>query len=792
MYDRDKAYELGIDQTNDEGGLRAPPGLTGWRKAWWWFDFIILVKLARLRFIAVLVLIGAIITQWDLLTAYYERWTHGSDSASAAVGDSEWFCPMHPAVVRDNGKEKCPICFMPLSKRKKGESQEEVLPAGVVNRVQLSPYRLVLAGVQTWQLDYLPMLKEIKAAGFIEFDERGQRTVSARIAGRIDKLLANETGQMVQAGTELASIYSPDLVATVQNLIDAKKNGNAKNQESAQKRLELLGIDDAQIQDLASGGKPKTDLTIHSPISGHIIKKYVREGQYVEQGTPLYEVADLSTVWVQAQVYEDDMEFLPLDQQRPGDLRQGNAIDITATTRAFANEVFHGKLNFVYPHVDQTTRTVTIRCELKNPGHKLRPGSTATVTITVLPKHVPSLVAATAGDTEQSEKLEQGQMLAIPENAVIDTGTQRIVYRETIPGTFEGVRVKLGPRMAGSDGAEIFPVLDGLSRGERIVATGSFLVDAETRLNPAAGSVYFGGSGGSKSSQGSTSTVRPSTPEDEEAKLKAALAKLPAGQRQLAEAQQFCPILDQNRLGSMGVPVKVTIEGKPVFLCCEGCKKSALKNPKQTLAKVASFAMGQRQPATNKANPAAATESNEEAEIQAELAKLSDADRQAAEVQRYCVVLPERRLGSMGPPEKLVIEGKTVFICCEGCKPEAIADPQKTLKALAVLHESHRAEQPDQAKASPVPEANANDTEAADISKAISKLSNADRALVIAQKFCVILEENRLGSMGPPVKIMIEGQPVFLCCSGCKKKALADPKATLAKTAKLKASSAQK
>ena len=146
----------------------------------------------------------------------------------------------------------------------------------------------------------------------------------------------------------------------------------------------------------------------------------------------------------------------------------------------------------------------------------------------------------------------------------------------------------------------------------------------------------------------------------------------------------------------------------------------------------------------------------------------------------------------MGPPEKLVIEGKTVFICCEGCKPEAIADPQKTLKALAVLHESHRAEQPDQAKASPVPEANANDTEAADISKAISKLSNADRALVIAQKFCVILEENRLGSMGPPVKIMIEGQPVFLCCSGCKKKALADPKATLAKTAKLKASSAQK
>src|SRR6476620_1743267 len=189
----------------DEGGLRAPPHLHGWRKAWWWFDFIILVKLARLRFIAVLVVIGVVITQWDLLTAYYGKWTRESDSAAAA-GDFEWFCPMHPAIVRDNGKEKCPVCFMPLSKRKKGELHEEVLPAGVVNRVQLSPYRVVLAGAQTWELDYQPVTKEIKAVGYIEFNERGQRTVSARIAGRIDKLFVSETGQMVKAGDELASI----------------------------------------------------------------------------------------------------------------------------------------------------------------------------------------------------------------------------------------------------------------------------------------------------------------------------------------------------------------------------------------------------------------------------------------------------------------------------------------------------------------------------------------------------------------------------------------------------------
>src|SRR5947209_6630246 len=101
----------------DEGGLRAPPGVTGWRKAWWWFDFIILVKLARLRFIAVLFAIGAVITQWDLLAAYYDKWTRPASAAQAGGSGVEWFCPMHPSVVRDNPKDKCPICFMPLSKR---------------------------------------------------------------------------------------------------------------------------------------------------------------------------------------------------------------------------------------------------------------------------------------------------------------------------------------------------------------------------------------------------------------------------------------------------------------------------------------------------------------------------------------------------------------------------------------------------------------------------------------------------------------------------------------------------
>jgi membrane fusion protein, copper/silver efflux system len=771
-----------------EGGLRAPPGLTGWRKAWWWFDFIILVNLARLRFIAILVLIGAIITQWDLLTAYYDKWTRGSAATAAGSGDFEWFCPMHPSVIRDNGTEKCPVCFMPLSKRKKGEAHEEVLPAGIVNRVQLSPYRVVLAGVQTWELDYRPVSKEIKAAGFIEFNESGQRTVSARIAGRIDKLFVSETGQMVGAGDKLASIYSPDLVVTVQNLLDAKRSGNTNNQESAQKRLELLGIDDAQISEIIGANKDRTDLTIRSPISGHVIKKYVREGQYVEQGSPLYDVADLSTVWVQAQVYEDDLEFLPLDQQHPAKGGDERAIDITATTRAFPDEVFRGKLGFVYPHVDQNTRTVTVRCELGNPGHKLRPGSTATVTIKVLPRSLAALVSATANDSEESEMLKQGQMLAVPENAVIDTGAQSIVYRETVPGTFEGVRVKLGPRMYGPDGETLYPVLEGLARGERIVASGSFLVDAETRLNPAAGSVYFGGSGGSKGGQTSVTTVRPSTPENEKVKLAAVLKRMPAAERRIAEAQQFCPILEQNRLGSMGTPVKVAIEGQVVFLCCDGCKKSALANPKKTLDKVAELLQGKANAAMSAVASAAQTTDSADAEIQGELAKLSDADRQAAIAQKFCVVLNGSRLGSMGVPEKLNIGGKAVFICCEGCKEEALADPQKTLAKLASLHDASRPAPSDQI----APTAEDGKSEEAELTAALAKLSKADRALASAQRNCVVLEDNRLGSMGTPIKVMIEGQPVFLCCEGCKKKALANSKTSLSRAAKLKAESTKR
>jgi Cu(I)/Ag(I) efflux system membrane fusion protein len=290
-------------------------------------------------------------------------------------------------------------------------------------------------------------------------------------------------------------VLSPDLVVTVKNLLDAQRNASPDLLNSARTRLERWGIDKEQLDEILARGTADTDLKIRSPISGHVITKYVREGQYVEEGMALYDLADLSTVWIQAQIYEDDLALLPVNHE--GEVDEGDAageIDVTAVTRAFPDEKFRGRLTFIYPHVDQETRTVTVRFELPNPDHKLRPGSTATVNLAVKPRDVP-LFAEQEGDEQYRTMLDKGQLLAVPESSIIDTGSQRIVYRERTPGVYEGVEVVVGPRMAGPEGAPFYPVLRGLKEGDRVVASGSFLVDAETRLNPAAGSIYFGGGG---------------------------------------------------------------------------------------------------------------------------------------------------------------------------------------------------------------------------------------------------------------------------------------------------------
>src|SRR5712692_4755918 len=357
-----------------------------WRKAW----LVLMVIQARLRFFFILALIGGIALSWNSITARWEKWTR---PATTAHTDTEYYCPMHPQIVREKPGEKCPICGMPLSERKKGEASTEELPRGVLSRVQLTRYREQLAGVETAEVTYRPLTKEIRTVGFIEFDERQLRRISARVKGRIDKLYVNVTDQMVEPGQDLALLYSPDLVVPVQNLLDARR---PEEKELVRTKLRLLGMDDEHIRDIRRTGKPVTHVKIRSPMHGHVIRKYAFEGDYVDEGARLYFVADLATVWIEAQFYENELAFLRMGQK------------VRATTPAFPNRVFEGRVSFIHPHLDQTTRTLTIRFDVENPGHELRPGMYATVQA-----EIPATVLEGVRESLRDDWLRQNSALTL-------------------------------------------------------------------------------------------------------------------------------------------------------------------------------------------------------------------------------------------------------------------------------------------------------------------------------------------------------------------------------------------
>lgn len=239
-------------------------------------------------------------------------------------------------------------------------------------------------------------------------------------------------------------------------------------------------------------------------------------------------------------------------------------------------------------------------------------------------------------------------------------------------------------------------------------------------------------------------------PNEAAAKIQENLAGLSADDRELAESQKYCPVMPEVLLGEMGPPIKTTLDGHAVMLCCKGCAKAAEKSPQETLNALAKI----------QDKVAAA------AEVEANLAALSAEDRHAAVAQGFCPVMTDSALGSMGPPVKVDVNGETVFVCCKGCGKKAQANPDKTLKTVAELQEKAAKLQ--------------------DIEASFAALAPADRGLARAQGYCAVMTDSLLGSMGAPVKLMVGEEPVFLCCAGCRRKALAKPEQTLANVAKLK------
>ena len=525
------------------------PLLTRWQK----FRLVVKVVELRLRFIALMATTGLMFAYWDTLWNRYDKWMRPTAERHAAVSGIEHYCPMHPQVVQDE-PGTCPICGMPLAKRKKGE--KAALPAGVTARVELALFRVKQAGIKTSEVGYAPLNQILTTVGYVAFDERRMANIVSKVPGksRVEKLYVNFNGQDVKVGQTLAELYSPELNQAIHELLNA--SGRAEHTVQPQsavgrslvadrqamvrasaEKLRRWGISQAQIDEILKKGSTGFTIPILSPVSGHVFKKNVVEGQEVQEGYAMFEVVDLHTVWIQAQVYEHQL----------GLVHEGQVVE--ARVEAFPGETFPGKLEFIQPHLDLATRTVEVRYALDNPGHRLRPGMFATVTLTTPIADTPAFrthsaarqsskdegqnVSLTAAEQKTCPvtNLKLGSMgepiavevegrkvwiccstcppklkaqpakymarlappprdevLSVPESAVIDTGSRKIVYVESEPGVFEGREVVLGSRIG-----DRFPVLEGLAPGERVAASGSFLIDAESRINPGAAPATPGG-----------------------------------------------------------------------------------------------------------------------------------------------------------------------------------------------------------------------------------------------------------------------------------------------------------
>jgi Cu(I)/Ag(I) efflux system membrane fusion protein len=333
--------------------------------------------------------------------------------------------------------------------------------ATVPGTVAISPERIQMLGVRTEPVTRRSMAHTVRAVGTVAADERRIGVVNPKFEGWIEKLLVNTTGQPVRRGEPLLEVYSPDLVLAQREYLVARSasaemahadpvaRDNARAiAEAALARLKNWDISADQLARLQRSGSATRTLILRAPIAGVVMDKQALEGLHFAAGDMLYRIADLSTVWLLADVYEQD-----LAQIRPGDAS-------SITVQAYPGRVFEGRVAFVYPTVNAQTRTAKVRIEVPNPDLLLKTDMYATVEI-----------AAPAGSTP---------ILAVPDSAILDTGTRQTVLIDRGEGRYEPRAVKLGAR-AGAYAA----VLDGVREGEKVVTGANFLIDAESNLRAA-------------------------------------------------------------------------------------------------------------------------------------------------------------------------------------------------------------------------------------------------------------------------------------------------------------------
>ena len=374
-----------------------------------------------------------------------EKGTESHNHSSAEVKKAEiWTCSMHPQIRMDK-PGKCPICGMdliPLVQSGTSESDPEA--------VHFTKESAALANVLTTIVSTQNPVKELRLYGKVQADERLLKNQVAYIPGRIEKLLVNFTGEMVRKGQPLALIYSPELVTAQQELLEAAKTKLAQPEiyEAAKEKLQQWKLTDQQISEIENSGKVQANMEVESTANGIVTGRRVNNGDYVSQGSVLYEVSDLSRVWVLFDAYESDLPFL----------KKGDNVEFSI--QALPGYAYSGTIMFIDPVIDPVNRVAKVRLEMSNPGAKLKPEMFATGVV-------------------KSNLSEFKGKLVIPRSAVLWTGKRSIVYVKQ-PGdepVFKIREIELGPQLGNS-----YVVTEGLKDGEEIVTEGAFSVDAAAQL----------------------------------------------------------------------------------------------------------------------------------------------------------------------------------------------------------------------------------------------------------------------------------------------------------------------
>ncbi|MCO6499095.1 MAG: efflux RND transporter periplasmic adaptor subunit [Vicingus serpentipes] len=353
-----------------------------------------------------------------------------------------WTCSMHPQI-RQNEPGKCPICGMDL------------IPVDEVGdsplNMEMSEEAIRLADIQTAKVELTSPEKEIFMQGKVKVDERKMSIITSRFAGRIEKLYVDFTGVQVSKGQKLASIYSPELITAQQELFEALKykEANPMLYKAARNKLKLWNITENQVNEIEKGGEPKQEIDIISPLSGVVTMRMATLGDYVKEGSKLFEIVDLTNVWIVFDAYESDIPWV----------KKGDQVNFKISS--VAGKTYEGKIDFIDPIINAKTRTASVRIDFKNTNQLLKPEMFAEGRITAkLPIDEPKII--------------------VPKSAVMWTGKRSIVYTKlpnTNKPTFQFREITIG-----LDLGTHYMVEHGLEEGEEIVVNGTFKVDAAAQL----------------------------------------------------------------------------------------------------------------------------------------------------------------------------------------------------------------------------------------------------------------------------------------------------------------------